>query len=82
MSRRSLYHTHGGIREISVEDPAPGEGGFRSVVSTSVQPSPLAPHPPKAVCQITFASGMAGGSFATHTSLKVTRSRCRVRIGV
>lgn len=40
------WYTHGGMREISVDDPAPGEGGLRSVVSMRVQPSPLAPQLP------------------------------------
>ena len=36
----------GGMRLMSVEEPEPGEVGFTSVVSISVQPSPLSPQPP------------------------------------
>ena len=36
----------GGMRLMSVEEPEPGEVGFTSVVSMSVQPSPLKPQPP------------------------------------
>ena len=40
-------NTCGGIKLMSVEEPEPGtELGFTSVVSTSVQPSPLKPHWP------------------------------------
>ena len=38
---------------MSVLEPEPGLVGFLSVVSTSVQPSPLNPHPP--VCRYLFA---------------------------
>lgn len=38
--------TYGGIREISVLEPLPGEVGFLRVVSMSVQPSPLSPQFP------------------------------------
>lgn len=37
---------YGGIREMSVLDPAPGLGGFLKVVSIKVHPSPLSPQPP------------------------------------
>ena len=36
----------GGMRLMSVEEPEPGAVGFTSVVSMSVQPSPLKPHLP------------------------------------
>ena len=36
----------GGIRLMSEEEPEPGEVGFTSVVSMSVQPSPLKPQLP------------------------------------
>lgn len=42
----AVGNTYGGMREISVDDPAPGEGGLRSVVSMRVQRSPLAPQLP------------------------------------
>ena len=38
--------TYGVIKEISVLDPLPGVVGLLSVVSISVQPSPLSPHDP------------------------------------
>lgn len=38
--------THGGISDKSVLDPLPGLVGLISVVSTRVQPSPLAPQEP------------------------------------
>lgn len=39
-------NAYGGIREMSELDPLPGVVGFCSVVSTSVQPSPLNPQLP------------------------------------
>ena len=36
----------GGMRLMSEEEPEPGEVGFTSVVSMSVQPSPLKPQWP------------------------------------
>ena len=36
----------GGMRLMSVDEPEPGAVGFTSVVSMSVQPSPLKPHFP------------------------------------
>ena len=39
-------NARGGMRLMSVEEPEPGAVGFTSVVSTSVQPSPLNPHLP------------------------------------
>lgn len=39
-------NTYGGMREMSVLEPPPGEVGFFKVVSMSVQPSPLSPQPP------------------------------------
>jgi hypothetical protein len=32
---------HGGIREMSVLEPQPGQVGLTNVISTRVQPSPL-----------------------------------------
>ena len=40
------YVTYGGIKDISVLDPLPGEVGLTRVVSISVQPSPLNPQLP------------------------------------
>ena len=37
---------HGAMSEMSVLEPAPGEGGSRRVVSTMGQLSPLSPHGP------------------------------------
>ena len=39
-------NARGGMRLMSVEEPEPGEVGFTSVVSMSVQPSPLKPQWP------------------------------------
>lgn len=46
---RVVLSAYGGIREISVAEPAPGEVGFLRVVSTKVQSSPFAPQGP--VCK-------------------------------
>jgi len=43
----------GGISEISVLEPLPGDVGFTRVVSMSVQPSPLRPQEP--VCKYAMA---------------------------
>lgn len=39
-------NTYGGMREISVLEPLPGDVGLTKVVSMRVQPSPLKPQPP------------------------------------
>ena len=38
--------TYGGIKLMSVLDPLPGVVGLASVISITVQPSPLSPHSP------------------------------------
>lgn len=37
---------YGGIKEMSVFEPVPGDVGLAKVVSISVQPSPLDPQEP------------------------------------
>ena len=44
----------GGMRLMSVEEPEPGAVGLTSVVSMSVQPSPLKPHFPNRTSAIAY----------------------------
>lgn len=56
-------NAYGGIREISELEPLPGVVGFCSVVSTSVQPSPLNPQLPFApsIVEGVIKHGRVGG---------------------
>ena len=44
--KKKKEYTHGGINDMSVLDPLPGDVGFIKVVSMRVQPSPLNPQLP------------------------------------
>lgn len=75
-------NAYGGIREMSELDPLPGVVGFCSVVSTSVQPSPLNPQLPFAPSTVECVNkhGRVGGGAEVRARVIINEGKCSLPV--